>query len=666
MMRSILALTRLHLGCRLLAIGIVLTHGVNRAWPQPIEAKAVTAEELLSVRTMYWVYLSPDGSVVAYLIGEPPKGDRDTEHKTLWVVKVAGGDAPRQVAAKQRELQSPAWSPTGQQLAFLAEGASPAKKAQLWLLSPLEGEPRQVTAEAEGVVKFHWCPGGKHIAFTTPVARGKDNGDPVVVGEVHRNSVLCLVDIDTGRVDRITDGEFHVQHFDLSPDGSRFAIGMTASSHLDDLFAHQSLALVDRKNGKVTRRLSANFTGDMGPLWSPDGKWIVFSEFTPKRMTYHLAVIPAEGGTVSHPLGVDYRGTPYHQMRWDADSRHLWVLSVEGSRNHLLKAGIEGTAFERMDVGGQHFWSFDLSADGKTIVLVSHDERCPGDVVVVRRGKGVHRLTEVNPKVPDWSLGGVREIHWKNPNDGRDVNGVLVTPAGFVKGSPRPTVVLLHGGPFGFWWGGWLGIPSTWIQYLASHGYVVFLPNPRGSMGGGVDYAEAIFQDWGGQDVQDILSGVDHLVAQGIADPRRLGVGGWSHGGYLTAAVTTQTDRFRAAIVGAGIVDLLSNNLTNDIATFYRAHAGGDEITHRKQFERMSPLTNIAKCKTPTLVLHGENDRRVSADQGRMWYRGLQLLGVETEMVIYPRDAHAIRERRHQIDHQERVLAWFDRHLKGQ
>jgi dipeptidyl aminopeptidase/acylaminoacyl peptidase len=201
-------------------------------------------------------------------------------------------------------------------------------------------------------------------------------------------------------------------------------------------------------------------------------------------------------------------------------------------------------------------------------------------------------------------------------------------------------------------------------QYLASHGYAVLLPNPRGSINAGVRFVEANFRDWGNGPCQDVLDGVDALVEQKLADPHRLAVGGTSYGGYLTAWTTTRTNRFRAAVVDAGWVDLVTANLTTDMSFPMRAYLGGDEIRDRAYFRNLSPLSFIERCTTPTLVLHGEKDERVPLAQGRAWYGGLKLLGIETEMVVYPGEGHGLAKRNNQRDVMRRVLAWYDKHLK--
>ena len=250
--------------------------------------------------------------------------------------------------------------------------------------------------------------------------------------------------------------------------------------------------------------------------------------------------------------------------------------------------------------------------------------------------------------------------------DGKTIYGVLITPPGFTDGKKYPTIVQIHGGPEWGWWSGWLGSWPDWGQYLASHGYVVLLPNPRGSDGQGWEFAEAVREDWGGMDFQDVMSGVDDLIAKNIADPDHLGIGGWSYGGLTSSWAVTHTDRFsKAAVIGAAVTDLISFAGTSDVTpSFPGVYFDGPFYRHWQLYEAHSPLTFVKNAKTPSLILHGEADPRVPTTQGLEFYNALRMLGVPTELVTFPREPHGINERAHQADLLVRILAWYDGHLK--
>ncbi|WP_395445883.1 alpha/beta hydrolase family protein [Caulobacter sp. UC70_42] len=287
----------------------------------------------------------------------------------------------------------------------------------------------------------------------------------------------------------------------------------------------------------------------------------------------------------------------------------------------------------------------------------------PDDIWLWTPGqKTAQPLTDLNPQVRQWALGQVREVSWTSSLDGRKVYGTLVTPPGYAPGTPIKTVIQGHGGPEGFWWSGWLGSWHDWAQMLATHGYAVLLPNPRGSDGQDIGFTRGPINDWGGGDFQDVLDGLDMLVAEKITDPTRVGIGGWSYGGFLSAWAVTHSDRFRTAIVGAAPVDISSMLLTTDTPDFVAGYFGRFP-ENLARMDASSPVRFVDRVKVPVLVLHGEQDRRVPVSLGLSFYRGLRLLGKDATMVSYPREPHWTYEPAHQTDIQERVLAWFDAHL---
>lgn len=636
--------------------------------------RAVTPEDIVGIRWFTSPALTPDGNTVAYVLVEWDTTRAQAERKrTLWLAPTDGSKPPRPFAAEHERVTQPLWSPDGQQLAFLSPGKD-AKAANQIFLAAVDGSPVvRLTGDVEGIRSFQWSPDGKGIAFRAVSKSSKSETAPIEVGRDYTNARLWVVDLGTRKNQRVqaravTNGDKHVLDFTWAPDSARFAVMQSPTPFLDDVFQHGALVVLDRE-GKVERTLTDNVSTreqyGFGPdlAWSPDGTTLAYSAFSPKRIARRLAVIPARGGEPSYPLR-EYAGTPLEKIVWDSDSRHLWVQSFERTRNCLLRIGTAKGTVERIADDVKNFWAFAVTPDGRTIVLGGETGQVPPNLVVIQdRGKA-RFLTDLNPLLAELRLGDVREVQWKSTRDGRLINGVLVTPPGFQTGKPYPTIVELHGGPQGMWWSGWLGTYLSRGQYFASHGYVVFLPNPRGSIGMGEGFVEANERDWGGGDYQDVMDGIDSLIDQQIADPKRLAVGGQSYGGYLTAWTTTRTNRFRAAVVDCGVIDLETFSLTNDIAAPLRSYFGGDEIRTRPLLASRSPLAHIERCKTPTLVLHGEKDERVPLYHGRAWHQGLKLLGIATEMVVYPGEGHVLEKRFNQIDEMRRVLAWYEKYLK--
>ena len=340
----------------------------------------------------------------------------------------------------------------------------------------------------------------------------------------------------------------------------------------------------------------------------------------------------------------------------------MFVRFVEKTRNQLVRLDIQTGKRDHVSDDVLNFWDYSIDRDGTTIALNAESQHNPPNIFI-KRDNRLHRLTDFNTRLKEFRLGDVKTVEWQSSLDGRVIYGVVITPPDFEPGKPCPTIVNLHSGPHWLWWEGWIGTYLSWGQFLASNGYAVFLPNHRGSIGQGWEFAEAHYREWGRGDYQDVVDGVDWLVEQGIADKDRLGIGGSSFGGYLAAWSITQTNRFKACVVEAGWTDLVSSNLTNDAPEPLRLFMGGNELERGDLYRSRSPLTFVQKCKTPTLILHGEHDRRVPTDQGRAFHRALGLIGVETKMVTYRNEGHGLAKRENQLDAMNRMVEWFGRHV---
>ena len=332
------------------------------------------------------------------------------------------------------------------------------------------------------------------------------------------------------------------------------------------------------------------------------------------------------------------------------EATHSFFSTVDADSGQITKA---------RDVTADGY-VFTASDDGQTIAYLGQTATRPDDVWIYTKEGGAKSLSNTNAQIANWNLGKVQEISWNSSKDNRKIYGVLVLPPDFQQGTPHKMIVHVHGGPFEAWQSGWLGTWYGWAQLAASHGYVVLAPNPRGSEGQGAAFQEANFVDWGGGDFQDIMDGVDTLVKQKIADPTRLGIGGWSYGGFMTSWAITHSDRFKAAVVGAAVTDLYGMSTTTDIAPNFLNEFFGIFVANRRVYDEHSPMRYIERCHTPALVLHGDADMRVPTFQGEDFYEGLKLLGRTVEMVCYPREPHIFAEKQHQMDSLQRIVDWFD------
>ena len=635
----------------------------------------LTPKEVLSIRDIRELQLSSDGKEVVFVVREPadPKLPRAARTANIWIVPTDGSEPPHPLIRNLKNATSPRWSPDGGWLAFLSDRGesgvdNPEATTQIYLLRSDGGKAERLTSVPGGVEDFAYSPDGKMIAFIArdqPTAKEQERqaaGDDGL--EVDRNfkySRLWVASLSDRKAVQITKQDLEINELAWSPRGDEIAL-VVARTQLPEDSLLLSLLVVNRSTGEVARTLTTNVSPISGLLrWSPDGLSIVFLEGPPtKDFSSWVSVVEASGGGPVRPLMKEYSGTVI-ALGWTPDSRHLMAQSIEGTRQALLTIDITTGALRKLADVIQTIWEYSFSTNGQTIVYNAQTPESPSDIWVLTKDRP-RKITDFNPQTKSWRLGKVREVEWKNSKDGLTRRGVLITPPGYKAGNLYPTIVNTHPGDTA-WWAGLHAKWWAWGQLLASNGYVVFLPNTRGVNGEGWRlHAELGY--WGRRSFQDLMDGVDYLVEQKIADPNRLGIGGWSNGGFMTEYAITRTTRFKAAVAQAGHSDFFSLYGTSDLHAAMRVFNPESPYYDRKSYDDDSPITLIRNCRTPTLLLHGVNDRGVPVGQAYEFYRGLKDVGVETEMVVYPREGHSIQEYGHQLDVQKRVLAWFDKHLK--
>ncbi len=647
--------------------------------PRAASAEACfTTGDFLRLRSANAPSISPDGSWVAFVVEEPPdtsRGERRS-NSDIWIVDFKGEHEAQPFAFSAAKEFSPLWSPDGQWIAFLSDRGEDGK-CQLYRIRVAGGEAERVTDFKEGVNSFTWSPDGERFAViaTDPVPEEvehlREQGDDErVIDTEDRFGRLWIIDSSTADGEAVTPENLHVQSVDWSPDGTRVAMIVSDRPTSDEMYWHSRLEVLNIYSGEQ-KVLSNDAQGP--PVWSPDGGSIAFSyllkhpEVTVCPSV--IAVIDA-GGKNRRLLGRNHRSS-FRSPKWLPDSDKLVVFEMAGVRGRLAFLSVtddEVEPFEELLIPYYGWNVFDVSSDGSRLVTMKGDTKSRPDVWSIERGwfGKKRKLTNMNPWIAERTLPDTQVVKWRS-KDGTEIEGVLFLPPGFAKGNRYPAVVCVHGGPMWAWWLGWHGTWHEWPIPLACRGFVVLLPNPRGSLGYGVGFARANFDDWGGGDGEDILSGTDFLVEKGYADPERIGIGGWSYGGYLSSWMVTQTKRFAAAVVGAGVTNLFSFHGTTDITPTFLEMYFRDIAYHRPDsYRNHSAINFVHQTKTPTLVVHGEDDVRVPVGQAYEFYRGLRQVGVPTELVTYPREGHAFREIYHQIDLVDRIIDWFERYLKEQ
>ncbi len=655
-----------------LTIIIAIAWSSASLWATESIKRPITPEDIVSIRSVTEPQISPEAKSVAFIITEPADTSKSDEvwNSDIWIVPADGSELPRKYAFGSKLEIMPRWSPDGRYLAFLSNRGKDDKN-QIYLLPVAGGEAEVLTSMKAGVDLYKWDPGSHAITFiskdsltTNEDKLNKAKDDERVLDENLKYARLYRVDLVSRAVTLLTQENESVDDFDYSPDGSMLAFKVAPTPKLDDVYLRSKLLVMNR-DGSDTRVICEPSVGNI--RWSPDGNQIVhFTYRGPIDIWFPEIVSPSGGQSVL--LGMDYRGTIW-EMDWIPQSQEILVSSQEGVQGIIArldtKTGeIQSIRSVRRPFKGSSNWS--LSADGKWIAYLDASATSPNDIWIMQaNGSKAKRLTDINPQLTSLAFGAVEKIHW-NSKDGTQIEGVLVKPLGFESGTNYPLIVIIHGGPKWAWWYGWLCSWHTWAQLLASNGFAVLLPNPRGSEGYGWEFQEMNFVDWGGGDFDDIMSGVDYLIQHGIADSNRVAVGGWSYGGYMTAWAVTQTNQFEAAVMVAGLSNLTSFYGTTDIPTLLGHYFDGYPFGRQEVYDAHSPLAFVKNVRTPTMILHGEADDRVPVSQSYEFYRALKDMGVEASLVVYPREPHSIGERTHQIDLLQRVLGWYTTHLMAE
>lgn len=640
------------------------------------QKRPMTIEDVLAMKNVGGAQISPDGKMVLYSLSYADLKENKSRTE-LWMVRTGGGEPFRFTSGERDTAQS--WSPDGQTIAFLsardggssAEGSPGRPNPQIHLISPFGGEARKLTNSKTGVSAYSWSPDSKKIAYVAQVPlteaeekKQKEKDDPQVADEQFRYSHLWVIDVESGKAAEIVKENLVLSDPQWSPDGTRLSFTAHPTPKADD-GSLSDIYIANADGSGRPKKLFENNGPDSGARWSPDGKLIALSSRDAQHGllgVQHLFVIPSGGGT---PRAIAPNVDNPSNVTWAQDGSAIFLSALDGTSTAIYRAPLDGeTAIPLWSDDGV-ISGFSLSGDNERVAFSLSDLQHPADIFVSPFPKfSAKRLTNHNPVIETLALGRSQVSHWKS-KDGREIEGIVIFPAGYEQGKRYPTLALIHGGPSGVWT---QSFPASWGNYAhvwAGKGWVVFLPNVRGSAGYGEEFLLSNVGDWGGGDYQDIQSGLDELIKQGVADPEKLGQSGWSYGGYMTAWTLTQTSRFKAVMVGAGLTDMFSMYSTNDLQRILEGYFGGTPFDDPKAYEQASAMTFIKQAKTPALIMHGGSDNRVPPDQAKELYMGLRKNNVPVQMVIYPREGHPILEPRHQLDKMKRETAWFSKHVLG-
>jgi dipeptidyl aminopeptidase/acylaminoacyl peptidase len=632
------------------------------------------------------VRLSPDGAWVAYVV-EGADLERDARTSDVWMTS---WDGARQVRLTSHAAadSSPRWSPDARQLAFLSERGSDDEIAQVWLLDLAGGEPRALTSVAGGVEEFDWSPDGKRLALIVrdpdprAAERAKDdkpkNPPPIVVDRYlfkrdyvgylsEQRARLTLLDIASGRLEALSQGPFDDAAPAFSPDG-RFIAFVSKRGSDPDRHWNSDVFVIEARAGAEPRALT-RFEGadadpewEQAPAWSPGGREVAYL-----RRAGASIVDQAYGGPELAVVGLD-GGEPrrltasldrhVRDPRWSLDGASLYFALEDDRQVLLARVPAAGGAVERLTSGAQVVAGLDVGPAGKIALVVSRAQS-PAEAYAFERGA----LRPLSHHNQDWlatrELASVIEADFSGP-DGTRIGAIVVRPADFAPDRRYATVAWIHGGPVDQDQHDLDGGDSFIAQLLAARGYVVVRPNYRGSSGRGFAFSKAIAADWGRLEVADVLAAVDGLVAQGVADPQRLGIGGWSYGAMTTNYTIASDGRFKAAVSIAGVSNMLASYGVDHYVQQYDNELGPPWKKLDAYAKVSYPFLHADRITTPTLFMCGQEDWNVPLINSEQMYQALKSLGRDTRLVIYPGAHHGIDAPSHTRDLMERILNWYD------
>ena len=623
----------------------------------------------MKIKSISQTDISHDGKYAAYVVREAIMEEKKSEYlNQIWVTNLVT-KKNYQYTYNLKSSMSPKFSPDGKKIAFLS---SRSGKNQVWIMNTHGGEARKLTNEKKGVRSIKWSPDGKKISFlkndndSEEEKKSKENKtDVILVDKNFKYSHIYTYNFDEDSVFQITNGDFSVNNFDYSPDGKKIIFSHQEDTNINTGFINTDISIIE-SNGKNIKFLIRRPGLDSNPIFSGDGNKFAFISSGGKQESIGLRdvyIYNLKSDEIKKLSNTPNRDS--NIISWSSDDKNVIISESIKTTSQLLLLPVNGdpyTSWSSKKYKEGVISSVVKSKKSDNIILCYEKLNSPVEVYITKSNEpSFIKLTDINnydlPKLSRTEL-----ITWKS-SDGLEIEGILTYPKNYKKGIKYPVILQIHGGPAGVFsqrFNGRAGIYMT--EYFSEKGYITIKPNPRGSTGYGKDFRYANYKDWGYGDYEDVISGVDKIIEMGIGDPDKQFVMGWSYGGYLTSFIVTKTNRFKAASMGAGLPNLISMVTTTDIQDYLVAHMGSEFWNDYETYEKHSAIYQIKNTKTPTQIIHGANDLRVPFTQGQEFYRALDRLGVDTEMIVYPRTPHGPREPKFLMDVSDRILTWFEKY----
>ena len=660
---------------RWLAVAIVV---IVASTASAQEKRPPTIDDLLNLVQVSGAEISPDGQQVIYTKSELKKWSDNKRVTSIWIANADGTDH-RQLLGSDKD-RSPAWSPDGKYVAFLstrdqAENNREAPGAQIWLLRMIGGGEATKLSDLKSAVRsIRWSEDSARVFFSAEEPQTdaqkdtrKNAGDGIFVDEGPNGqgrgnfSNLWVIAIADKQARQLTTGDRFIGDFKPSPDGSRIAY----SSRPNNFRNQQNLAevfIVDTNSGQSTQ-LTKNQAPESNLAWSPDGRAVTYVAPDDKSWELdqgNLYIHPIEGGGSPTVLGANFPGD-IGQYYWHPSAKQVVMGASVRGRGAVYELDLS-TGRTRQLTSGDVGLSISSATKNLTRLAGTHSSpAAPGEIAIVEVAKGqTTAITVANPWFAQVQAAQMRPLTWKS-RDGLEIEGLLWLPASYKQGDKLPLILSIHGGPAGVWSTSFRGINHVYT----SMGWAVLEPNVRGSTSYGDALLRGNMKDIGGGDYHDAMTGVDAVIAQGVADPNQLAVRGWSYGGILGGWTVTQTTRFKAASLGAMVSDWASEyamGFNHDVRLWY---IGGTPWENPEAYRKQSSYTYIDKVATPTLLLHGEEDDTCTIGQSMMFYQGLKDRGVAARFIRFPREPHGFREPHHIRMRDAEEISWLMKHTRN-
>ncbi len=666
--------TVIHLFCPIFTFFIILCFG------EQYQQLSWSPTDLFKLKSIKDVRMSPNGHSVLFVVTETTL----INNKWVYVSKIYKKDlshANYQVIGPDNCSNiRPRWSNNGKWIAFLSDRSGGYR---LHLMNDQGENIQELFQSTQNIQTFKWSPDNTKIAFVMTDEK-KISSTPSKYGlniykkpeSINRLWMIDLMHREPQPISCTPDeycvkgtGEYGTvnEEFDWSPDGKWIIFAYSPSMSPDDFYLDSSLAIMDVQTLNITPLINQSQHESM-PKYSLDGRWIAYLASNPPSYAFNKSLmIRSMDGRTIRQLASTFNGGPFFAgpslLGWTQDNTQLLYFEPKGTRYHLLSLPVDGGKPKEIFIKDCLINEPALSYDGKSVGFIAQSPKNPPEAFITNLNAiQPLQISQINSHLQHVPSITTEVINWKSV-DGVPIQGLLTYPSNYQKGKAYPLILMIHGGPMGFFDETFVGTPSIYaVSTLAQEGFMILRPNSRGSNGYGEKFRCMNYGDWGGKDAEDLLSGIDELIKKGMVNPGKLGVFGWSYGGYMTARLITLTNRFKAAVMGAGIGNLISFSGTSDLRRLASAYLGEFWQNSRIYVDR-SPLFSAYKVTTPCLILHGDADDRVPTSQAFEFYQALSKMDKPVKLILYPGMGHGCHDPQMLMDIMQENVNWFKTHL---